>query len=421
MDDKQDVNVNVTPTPPAATPSPAPEQPTPESSPAPMKEDGNIPKMPKSKMGKKMWMWLVVAIIVIGGAVAAFMLMNSDDEAANTANNTVYKVGVMVPQSGGASGIGFGILRGIQLGQKQLEATNIELISVDSKCTEEGAIDAINSLVEQEVVAIIGAVCSAESLAALPIANENNIVMISPSSSSPDLTVPDDYFFRVVPSDNFQGVFLANYIYDQGITRVASFNTDESYGNSIMAVFKDSFEELGGTVVAAEKAKGDVLDVSKQSDAIVAAAPEALVMASNSSLSSSAIMKAVRAELPEVKLFGSEAFEDPTIIENAGDAAEGLRFSAFPAGSQAFKQAMLDEYNEAASLGSAQGYDIVRVLQLVFEQGASSGEEIKNALPNITFTGVSGLIKFDANGEISDPDYQYDVQVIQDGEFTSAQ
>lgn len=386
------------------------------SSPSPVANDAAIPPKPQNKSTKKLLMWVVVALLVIGGGMAAFLLAKSDDtEVAN--EDTTYKVGVMVPQSGGASGIGFGILRGIQLGQKQLAADNIELVPIDSKCTEEGAVEAINNLVEQEVVAVIGAVCSAESLAALPIANENNIPMISPSSSSPALTIPDDFFFRVVPSDNFQGVFLANYIYNQGITRVATFNTDESYGNSIMAVFAESFEELGGTVVAAEKTQGDVLDVTAEKDAIVAAAPEALVMASNSSLSSSSIMKAVRAELPEIKLFGSEAFEDPTIIENAGEAAEGLQFSAFPAGTQAFKQAMIDEYNEPASLGSAQGYDIVQVLQRVFEQNPTTGEEIRDAIASVSFSGVSGLISFDENGEISSPDYKYDVQVITGGEF----
>ena len=61
--------------------------------------------------------------------------------------------------------------------------------------------------VKNNMSAVIGDLCSGASLAALPYANAANMPMVSPSASSPLLSIPQDYFFRTCPNDNFQAGF----------------------------------------------------------------------------------------------------------------------------------------------------------------------------------------------------------------------
>jgi len=86
--------------------------------------------------------------------------------------------------------------------------------------------------------------------------------MVSPSASSPTLSIADDYFFRTVPSDIGQGTFLAQSMYKQGLRNVAVFYTNEPYGTAINDVFKQQFESLGGKVAVAVHAESSVIDVS---------------------------------------------------------------------------------------------------------------------------------------------------------------
>ncbi len=349
------------------------------------------------------------------GGLGAYLYLQG-----NSSNNSTgrYKVGVMMAFSGGSSSMGYGAMKGVQLAKKQLGADNIDFVQVDSKCDPKTAAEAVKQLVDQKVIAIIGEGCSSASVAALPAANNARIPIISPSASSPTLSIPDDYFFRVVPPDNFQGAFMAQSIYDEGFRNVAVFYTNEPYGSGMNEVFREKFESLGGKVVATASAEPDVIDVHDSMQKLKNANPEALFIAPNSVVSATAALKIAKELDMNTKNYGADIMYDQTVINNSPEAAEGLIISSFATGTKSFKQALVNEYQKTEQLYAApQAYDIVHILQLVIARGATSGEEVKNALPSIEFEGVSGHIKFDNNGEISDPNYKYDLFQVKDGAF----
>lgn len=380
----------------------APSSPTPEEA---------LP--PKKRWSRKLLITLGVIIVIIAALVAVFM------QNASKQTPPHIKVGVMMAFSGGSSSMGYGATKGIQLAKKQLGADNIELVQVDSKCDAKTAAEAVKGLISQGVSAIIGEGCSSASVAALPAANNAKVPMISPSASSTTLSIPDDYFYRVVPPDTFQGSYMAQKMYDRGIRRAAVFYTNEPYGSSMNSVFREAFEALGGQVVATATAEPDVIDLNTQMKSLAAASPEAVFIAPNSVVSATAAMKLAREAGIKAPFFGADIMYDNTIISNSPTVAEGLTISSFPTGTKAFKQALQAEYGKSEQLYAApQAYDIIHILQLATQKGAKTGEEIKNALPSIAIDGVSGFKSFDANGEVSDKNYKYDLFQVKDGVFT---
>ncbi|HEX9153467.1 MAG TPA: penicillin-binding protein activator [Candidatus Saccharimonadales bacterium] len=358
----------------------------------------------------------VVALVIIAGSIWALV--------QSTAKPTTprIKVGVMMAFSGGSSSMGYGAMKGVQLAKKQLGADNIQIVQVDSKCDAKTAAGAVKDLIDQKVVAIIGEGCSSATVAALPAVNNAKIPLISPSASSTVLSTPNDYFFRVVPPDTFQGSFMAKTIYNQGIRNVAVFYTNEPYGSSMNTVFREKFEELGGKVVATASAEPDVIDLAGQAQTLKAANPEALFIAPNSVVSATAIMKLTREAGMKAPFFGADIMYDNTIISNNPAIAEGLTISSFYTGTKSFKQALYNEGVKTEQLYAApQAYDIIHVLQVATQMGANTGERIKNILPDITIEGVSGFAKFDAKGEVSDPSYKYDLFTVKNGKFSIAE
>jgi branched-chain amino acid transport system substrate-binding protein len=391
-----------------------PQSAEPPVSPGPTPQDNQKTLQPQ-KPAQKYLPVIIALVILLGiGAYGAAMYVQSASQKAGPR----VKIGVMMAFSGGSSSMGYGAMKGVQLAKKQLAADNLEIIQEDSKCDPRSAAEAVKRLIEQNVVAIIGEGCSSATVAALPAVNNAKIPLISPSASTPTLTIPNDYFFRVVPSDTFQGAFMAQAIYDKGFRSVAVFYTNEPYGTGMNKVFREKFEELGGKVVATATGEPDVIDLGTQIDSLKAANPEAVFVAPNSVVTATAVLKLSREAGLNMPFFGADIMYDNTIISNARSAAEGLTISSFPTGTKAFRQSLVNEYQKAEQLYAApQAYDIVHVLQIATRQGATTGEQIKDALPGISFEGVSGMIRFDQNGEISDKDYKYDLFQVKNGSF----
>ncbi|HXH27139.1 MAG TPA: penicillin-binding protein activator [Candidatus Acidoferrum sp.] len=396
-----------------------PEVPQPEVSKA------SSPSVPTAEPDPHPWrpryfsrLTLVLVLVVIVLASAAYGLyayMNN----ANKTSNAHFKIGVMAAFTGGSSNMGFGIMKGVQLAKKQLGASNFDIVQEDSQCDPRVSPNAVKKLITQNVVAIIGDGCSSASLAALSYANNAKIPMISPSASSPMLSIPNDYFFRVIPPDNFQGAFMAQTIYNAGYHNVAVLYTNESYGSGMNTVFYEKFQALGGKVVASESAEPDIIDLSTQIAAIKQAQPQALFIAPNSVLTGVAAINQARAAGLNIPLYAADIMYDKSTIDNTNGAAEGLTVSTFPTGTATFRQAINNEFHSTEQLYAAsQAYDIIHLLQIATLGGAKTGEEIKNALPDITFQGVSANIKLDRNGEISDPNYKYDLFQVKNGVMT---
>ncbi len=386
---------------------PAPEQPVTSSEPK----------------NKKMMLIAIIAVVVLlaGGGAAYYLMSSKKEEAKQPAALAKVKVGVLLPFSGGASGSGFGELKGVQLAKKQLGADNVELVQADSKCDKDEAAKAIKELIDQKVVAIIGEACSGASLGALPLANENKVPMISPSASSPELSIANDYFFRVVPPDEFQGKFTAQLLYKKGLKKVSVLHTDESYGNALNDVFTQEFERLGGTVASEGKFVSDAIDLQTQADAVKTANPDAIYLVANSSPSAIAALKLVRGTGVTAPFYGADAINDNAILSEAQAAGEGLVVTAFSSGTKAFKQALTNEYpSEEFLYAAAEGYDAFAAVFQALKTGATSGEQVKTALQKVDFKGVSGRIKFNANGELTEAEHTYDIMQAKDGTFIPA-
>lgn len=364
--------------------------------------------------GSKRMLWMVISAVIVLAGVGAGLYTWMQYQAEL---DKPIKVGVALPFSGPVAAAGLGEIKGLQLAQKQLGATKIELIQEDTKCSADGAKAAVKKLIAEHVVAIIGDACSGSSLATLPDLESNKVVMISPSATSPDLSKPDDYFFRVVPNDNFQGKFAATTMYEKGLKKVSVLYNDESYGQGLSKAFIEGFKALGGTVVSEGKYKTTDTKFDTQVAALAAAKPEGIYLLGLSTSSVVAIMKDIQAAGVSVPIYSGDSLNDQQVITSGGSAVEGLYVTTFTSGSQSFQQALKNTFTDTQTYAAAQAYDAFNAIWLAYKDGARTGEKIKMALPNIAFDGISGRISFDQNGEISNPQYKYAFLQIHDGKF----
>lgn len=367
---------------------------------------------------RKVWPWLIVVALVLSTVAISLAALQLYRRATAPKPASTVKIGVLAAFTGGSSSMGYGIMKGVQLAKKQLGATTVEVVQADSQCDPNIAREAMKRLLEQHVVAVIGDGCSSASVAVLPSANNSKVVMISPSASSTTLSIPGDYFFRVIPGDNFQAAFIAEAMRSRGIRKAAVFYTNEPYGANMNVAFQEKFQSLGGQVVATAYAEPDDIDLTTQMKLLKDSKPDGIFIAPNSAISATAAARIARQVGISAPLFGADIFYDQTIVTNAPGATEGLTITSFPTGTATFKQLLMNEYQVVEQLYAApQGYDAFEALYRTIQHGATTGEAIKAALPGIKFDGMSTHIEFDENGEVPGVNYRYDVLQIKDKTF----
>ncbi len=168
------------------------------------------------------------------------------------------KVGILFDFTGDLSEFGPNMLNGAKLAQTDIDAAggvmgqDIVFKQADSQTSSAPAVDAARQLVESDgVSAVIGSLSSSVTLAvAEGVTIPDNVIQISPASTSPALTdVQDnDLLFRTTLSDTAQGLVLGQLAKQLGYNKVATIYVNNAYGQGLSDAFAKSFEAQGGTV-----------------------------------------------------------------------------------------------------------------------------------------------------------------------------
>ena len=169
------------------------------------------------------------------------------------------KVGTLMAQTGPLKEYGPPIQKGAIIAADQMARAGfqIELIHEDSETAPVPASNAARKLVNVDrVVAIVGALSSGVTLAvAESVTIPNNVIMISPASTNPLMTVlpadkGKDFLYRTCPSDALQGVVAAKLAASYN-SSVAILYVNNAYGQGLADVFKENFESrFNGKVTA---------------------------------------------------------------------------------------------------------------------------------------------------------------------------
>src|SRR5690606_10488348 len=236
-----------------------------------------------------------------------------------------------------------------------------------------------------QIVAIVGTSCSSEARVLAPVVAEAGMVIVSPSNTAPDLTDPATRapgYFRTAHNDTVQGRAAAEFAIEQGIRSAATIHDGSVYAEQLANVFAESFEELGGEIVAQEAVNVGDTDMRPVLTRIASAQPE-LIYYPIFVAEGGFITRQARevSGLEEVALMGADGMFSPDFLEAAGEAAEGMYhsspdFSAFGDQYQGFLQKHQEKYGEEPlSAFHAHAYDATMMIAKAIEQVAVQGAD----------------------------------------------
>ena len=198
-------------------------------------------------------------------------------------------VGVVLPLSGRlASSFGEPMEHGLQLALEEINSgqlgdARIKFIIEDDMSTEEGAVAAFEKLIrEDEVSVILGPATSAMTKEAFPIAQENSVVAISPTSAARGLSAIGDYVFRVSLATD---VLIPNGINPtyakRGYERAATmYDEADPFSVDSENALQEGLAGIGVEVLATETFESGATDFSAQLTRIMEVDPQIVFVSS---------------------------------------------------------------------------------------------------------------------------------------------
>ena len=184
--------------------------------------------------------------------------------------NARYKIGVIAPLG---TPNGENLRNGITLARDRnalVSHDQVELIFEDSEGDPIRAARAAQRLVEErKVLAIIGALTSAETTPIATMLSAQKVPLVAPTASDDGIASLSPYVFQVNATPGAQGRHIAEHaVHKQGLRTLASLASRDDYGRSIAREFATRAEDLGAEVLIQEWYEPGTTDYRRQFERI---------------------------------------------------------------------------------------------------------------------------------------------------------
>ncbi|MBV5260153.1 ABC transporter substrate-binding protein [Synechococcus moorigangaii CMS01] len=380
--------------------------------------------------------------------------------APTDAGNAGLKLGSLTPSTGDLSSIGQNMPVAVQLAVDTINACGgvneqpVTLIQEDDQTDPTAGGAAMTKLAEVDRVAgVVGSFASSVSSAAVDVAVRNQVMLISPGSTSPVFTERaangefNGFWARTAPPDSYQAPALAVLARKQGFERVSTVVINNDYGVGFEREFIAAFENLGGTIVNKDNPvrydpKAATLD--SEAAAAFAGEPDAVLGVLYAETGSVLLKAAYEQGLSEgVTVLLTDGVYSEDFTQQVGTTAAGQSIIAGALGTvpgadgpalEAFTALWQEKTGKAMTAYVPHSWDAAIAMMLAAEAAdANTGEGIKNKLREVTsgdgqevsdpceaialvregtainYQGASGNVDFDDNGDVAG---SYDVWTV---------
>ncbi len=388
---------------------------------------------------------------------------DADTTETSTTSGDGLKIGTVLPITGDLAQYGGPMQDSVGLLVDTVNACggalgeDVTLISEDAQTEPSAGASAMTKLAEvDQVGGVVGAAASSVSSATVDIAVRNEVVQISPASTSPVFTERakegdlDGYWFRTAPPDTFQGTALAQLAQENRYETVSVLAINNDYGNGLVDAFSTSFKELGGAIANDDNPTlypPDATTFDSEVSAAFSGSPDAVVIVAYPETGSLILKSAYEQGFLDgsVDVILTDGMKDDAIAELVGKNPDGdfivsgvigTAPSSGGPGLGDFQALYIGEFERDPSVFDPNSWDAAALIVLAAEAAqASTGPAIKDAIPevanapgqevsdvcealelvrageDINYQGASSAVDLDEQGDVAG---SYDIWTVAD-------
>jgi branched-chain amino acid transport system substrate-binding protein len=388
--------------------------------------------------------------LIAGAALVASMVPAATHIAAAQEIPSSITIGVNLPFTGADAADAVNIRDGALMAIEEINAAGgingqitIQPLIKDDGTVAAGQYDpaqaATNTkqfVADDSVVAVVGPQMSGSGKAMAPIASAADLMLITPSSTNPDITDPNfasqyrpsgkAIYFRTVTTDAFQGPFMANYAAETlGIKTVYVLDDTGAYGEGIANSFEAQAKAKGVNVLGHDKLNPKESDYTTVLTKIKAMNPDAIYYGGVQQAGVK-IAKQAFDVMPNVLKMGGDGMYSTSFPQDAGQGAENwyATIAAPDTVDEPQAQEWVDKYRSKYGASpqdyALTAYDAVLVIadtvtRLVNDGMPITRSNVRDYAQQTNLPTLQGVISFDGNGDLKDK--VISVFQIKDGQY----
>ncbi|HEY9724337.1 MAG TPA: ABC transporter substrate-binding protein [Oscillatoriaceae cyanobacterium] len=333
------------------------------------------------------------------------------------------EVAIAGPFSGQYASKGEAELQGAAFAQERINGSDhtprLLLELADDRSGTNGAIAVSKTLGDdQDVVGVVGHLDSDASWAAMPLYNLTGLPVISPTSTSTQLSGLSPNFFRLSPDDALEGAALANYVTERMNAQTIAVLTPENAPTrqGLASAFVNQAEAAGAMVRRVPyNAQSDWAQIV---NSLKSSAPQAIFLA-GSHLDAIALAKAKASAGLNTPLVGGDALYLPDLLKDGGSAVEGIICGCYyhpqvdTPQARRFETDFEGKFGAPANSRAALTDEAVELFAKAAQNVGPSRTAISRYLKTLGqdgFDSLTGHARVDAQGNVRRPLYLMQVQ-----------
>ena len=266
---------------------------------------------------------------------------------------------------------------------------------------------------DPNVLAVVGHTNSSASLAASQVYNARHVTQIAPTTTTPLYSRAGPYSFRLVASDDHQGLFLARQVLSRSPRqRTAVIFVNDDYGRALASVVIRELQ-AAGRAPAYSTPYSEHLDGFRDHAEVVGALARArpdLLIWIGRSLDFSQIARELWEALPHLSVLASDGFGGPALSQDSLQTLARVRYVRLVDYSRPdtvlvrlmaqYHNAGFGELTDQAALA----YDAVSLLAQAMRERGAKRDAIREWVASVgrsspPFPGVTGPIAFPTGGD----------------------
>jgi len=287
----------------------------------------------------------------------------------------------------------------------------LKLVIKDDACDPKQSVAIANQLGGEKIFAVVGPMCSGSAIPASKIYNEEGIIMISASATSPQLTEQGfDNVLRTCGRDDQQGAVVAEYIAKKFADKnIAIIQDKTAYGQGLADEVKKNLnrngiqEKMYESISRGERDYATLVSKLKQKNIDV-------LFYGGYHTEAGLIVRQMRDQGVQAVFIGDDDLTTKEFWSITGNAGEGTMMSFNP------DPRMRPEAMDAVKRIRAAGFDpegvtlysyaAVQVMaEAMRRAGGMDMSKVVAALHQGSYQTVIGAITFDNKGDVTRPDY----------------
>lgn len=351
----------------------------------------------------------------------------SGNTGGSAQNNNDIVIGVLVPTSGSEAYYGKDMLQSYQLACDEINAAggvlgrNLTLYQADDGCDANMATQAASKIIAKGPDFVVGGYCSGATIPALQQFYDANLLMLISAANSTDITKLGLNQSFMINSPGTHGVVtLTDLCKSLGTKKLALIHQGDAYTKNLSDISEKSLPQNGieiATVQVMEKGSADV-------SAIVTAIRNSgadFVYWCGYHADGGNVIKQLRQGGYTGDIAVGDGSASVELITACGQAGEGVYvtsppFVEFAKGGEQFVAAYEQKFNMPPGTYASLCYDTIYMLKSAVEKtGTTEFAAVRDAVQNIEYEGLSGLIKFTPERELAVSNFI--ILQIENGEF----